>query len=381
MARDATKGGPPKIYITAEDDEFDEETLREWRAEGFDVEYIPMNGGGKPYRDRMHSLTDSRKLGEMYAIVGKVDSFCSHIKPFPKLVALVAYYPTAIPDPKTRFTPSLQVCVHLADGQGEIGVCRNPEILGIQGKRKTVRKRITPGKGIGGTGVTDYPSYVYDNVDPGFAEHDLEEYNKVAARVAFTRSLTAVRKGFKSEVELEPILEDNIEKKYRARDPSKILSTMTSIPHVSHIPTLTGGVGREDLEDFYTNFFLPPPPSLTTRLLSRTIGVDRIVDELYVTFKHDVQIDWILPGIPPTGKYVEIAMVIIVAVKGGKLESEHVYWDQASVLVQVGLLDPKVVPGNMKIKGVKRLPAAGREGARLALNEESVTMNELIPDW
>lgn len=96
-------------------------------------------------------------------------------------------------------------------------------------------------------------------------------------------------------------------------------------------------------------------------LLSRTISTSRIVDELLLSFTHTAVLPWILPNIPPTGKRVEVVVVSIVCIKGGKLESERVYWDQASVLVQVGLLDPALLPKGTK--GVKRLPVVGKEGA------------------
>ena len=157
---------------------------------------------------------------------------------------------------------------------------------------------------------------------------------------------------------------------------------MVANPYVNHIPTLTGGIGAEDLLRFYADFFIPGnPPSLCTRLLSRTIGVDRIIDEMLVTFKHTHEIPWMLPGIPATDKQVKVALVSVVCIRGGKLYHEHIYWDQASVLVQVGLLDPQLVPESMKKQGVKRLPVVGAEGAEKVVDEESVESNELIPEW
>lgn len=150
---------------------------------------------------------------------------------------------------------------------------------------------------------------------------------------------------------------------------------------VFHTPTLTGGVGAEDLESFYAEYFDPSPMMLNARLLSRTVGVDRVVDELSLSFKHKQEIDWLLPGIPPTNRQIEITIVSIVCVRGGKLVSEHVYWDQASVLVQAGLLDPKNVPQKLKKEGVERLPVIGADGARAVLKNQAKIMNGLIPDW
>lgn len=83
-----------------------------------------------------------------------------------------------------------------------------------------------------------------------------------------------------------------------------------------------------------------------------------------------------LPGVAPTNKLVEVALVAIVCIRGGKLYHEHIYWDQATVLVQVGLLDPKL-SGN----GFHRLPVVDNLGARKVLDEASAPSNELVPDW
>jgi carboxymethylenebutenolidase len=136
------------------------------------------------------------------------------------------------------------------------------------------------------------------------------------------------------------------------------LATMTEMPHVNHVPVMTGGVGREEVYAFYSQHligkFLPPDTETTT--ISRTIGIDQIVEESVARFTHSIQMDWMLPGIPPTGKRVEIAVVAIIRFQNGKIAHEHIYWDQASVLVQLGLLDGST------------LPVAGAESARKLLD-------------
>jgi hypothetical protein len=157
---------------------------------------------------------------------------------------------------------------------------------------------------------------------------------------------------------------------------------MVADPYVNHVPTMTGGIGKKDLYRFYKEFFSPSlPPSMNIRLISRTIGTDRVVDEMYVSLRHTQEIPWLLPGVPPTNKTVEIVLVSIVAIRGGKIVSENMYWDQASVLVQVGLLDPKLVPDAMKSKGLRRLPVTGAEAARKVLDVEAQPTNELISKW
>jgi hypothetical protein len=145
---------------------------------------------------------------------------------------------------------------------------------------------------------------------------------------------------------------------------------------------MTGGVGTEELTRFYSEFFLPSsPPSFHMRLVSRTIGTDRIVDELYIQFKHTVEMPWILPGVPPTNQKVEIVLVSIVGLRGGKIWHERVYWDQASVLFQVGLLDPEEVPEKFKEEGLEMLPVAGSEAARKIMEVESEDTNDMIDEW
>jgi hypothetical protein len=146
-------------------------------------------------------------------------------------------------------------------------------------------------------------------------------------------------------------------------------------PGVTYTPTISGGIGKKALRQFYEQHFIGKlPPSMRLRLLSRTTGPDRIVDELYVGFEHTQEVPWMLPGVPATNKRVEIILVSIVSLRAGRLYSEHVYWDQASVLVQVGLLDPKLLPPG--VQGVDRLPVVGREAARRILHEDTEVEQE-----
>jgi carboxymethylenebutenolidase len=115
------------------------------------------------------------------------------------------------------------------------------------------------------------------------------------------------------------------------------MRTMVAEPYVNHVPVMTGGVGGDELARFYAHHFISKcPADFKPTPISRTVGTDRLVDEMLVSFTHDVEIDWMLPGVPPTGKYVEVPTVAIVNFRGDKLYHEHIYWDQASVLVQIG---------------------------------------------
>ena len=143
-----------------------------------------------------------------------------------------------------------------------------------------------------------------------------------------------------------------------AGDLDTTMATMTEDPHLNHVPIMAGGVGREGVHAFYRDHlvgkFFPPDVKMTN--VSRTVGYDRVVEELVISFTHTTPIDWLLPGVPPTGKKVEMAVVVLVGFKDGKISHEHIYWDQAGVLVQVGLLDPV------------GLPVSGAESARKVLD-------------
>lgn len=123
------------------------------------------------------------------------------------------------------------------------------------------------------------------------------------------------------------------------------------------------------------------------RLLSRTVGVDRVVDEMLITFTHDREVPWILPGVPATGKKVEVIVVAVVNIRGQLLYHEHIHWDQASVLVQIGLLDPHLIPAGFRTvvaddrEKLRRVPALGAEAARKVVNEKDGESNLLIPGW
>jgi len=144
---------------------------------------------------------------------------------------------------------------------------------------------------------------------------------------------------------LNDLWEKHLREEFVTRDTEATLDTMVPDAYVNHVPVMTGGLGHQALRAFYSTLFIPQmPPDTETVSVSRTIGVDRIVDEMIFRFTHTIEMDWMLPGIAPTGKRVECPLVVIVHFRDGKLANEHIYWDQASVLVQLGLLDPTNLP-------------------------------------
>lgn len=131
-----------------------------------------------------------------------------------------------------------------------------------------------------------------------------------------------------------------------AGDIETTMATMTEAPHLHNVPNMMGGVGREGVRRFYSNHLVGKffPPDVEMIRVSLTVGEDQIVEELVIKFTHTVAVEWMLPNIVPTGKKVEVAFAVIVKFEGGKVAHEHIYWDQATVLVQLGLLDAKGLP-------------------------------------
>jgi len=148
-----------------------------------------------------------------------------------------------------------------------------------------------------------------------------------------------------SQEAMVDLWEQHLRDEFELRDVDKTMETMVADPHNTSIPVMTGGVGGDGVREFYTKWFISQnPPDIENTLVSRTIGTNQLVDELILKFTHTTQMDWILPGIPPTGKRVEVPLVVVVGFRDGKMAYEHIYWDQASVLVQVGLLDTDTLP-------------------------------------
>lgn len=131
-----------------------------------------------------------------------------------------------------------------------------------------------------------------------------------------------------------------------AGDLDKTLATMAPNPHLVNVPTMVGGQGPEGVRTFYAKRLIGQffPPDVKFESVSRTYSEERLVDELIISFTHTTAIDWMLPGVKPTGKRVETVFVVIVGIDAGKVSYEHILWDQANVLVQIGLLDPQGLP-------------------------------------
>ena len=171
----------------------------------------------------------------------------------------------------------------------------------------------------------------------------------------------------KPDQDFGAVFDAHVKAEFVDKDVAKTMATMVAEPYVTHVPTMTGGTGRAEVESFYRDYFVGHwPDDVEVKPLSRTVGKNWVVDELIVSFTHDRELKCYLPGIPPTGRKVILPNVVVMGFDDdGRVAYEHIYWDQASLLVQIGLLDPKT------------LPVSGAEQARRLLNPHEPA-NELI---
>jgi carboxymethylenebutenolidase len=212
----------------------------------------------------------------------------------------------------------------------------------------------------------------YPDQDHAFGRRGGQHYDAGAAELAnlrslefFGRHLTGAKMA-SAQKSLSDIWDEHVKYEFATRNTEDTLATMVADAYVNHVPVLTGGVGHEQLREFYSQRFIPQmPPDTSMTPISRTIGFDRVVDEMVFEFTHTIKMDWMLPGVEPTGRQVRIPLVVIVHFRGDKLAHEHIYWDQASVLAQLGLIE------------TARLPVAGVETAEKVL-DPSLPANELM---
>ena len=170
-----------------------------------------------------------------------------------------------------------------------------------------------------------------------------------------------------SEPDIASVFDDHVAAEFVDMDLDATMATMTADPYVNHVPVMTGGVGLEGVRQFYGDHFIGKwPRDIEITPVSRTVGENQVVDELVLAFTHDIEMPQLLPGVAPTGKHVQLAFCVVVGFRDGKVAHEHIYWDQASLLAQVGLLD------------ASKLPVTGAEQAGNVLDPRTRPLNELI---
>src|SRR5438874_3863236 len=215
--------------------------------------------------------------------------------------------------------------------------------------------------------IHDYPEQ-----DHAFGRPGGEHYAAAVAELANLRTLEFFVRNLSgaglasAQKTLSDRWDEHVKYEFATRDTEDTLETMVADAYVNHVPVLTGGVGHDELREFYSKRFIPQmPPDTSMAPVSRTIGIDRVVDEMVFEFTKPIKMDWMLPRVGPAGRHVKIPLVVIVHFRDGKLAHEHIYWDQASVLAQRGLID------------AAKLPVAGVETAEKVLNP-SLPANELM---
>lgn len=414
---------PRRLILTSDTPDFDQTIIRQFEAEGLKVKYLPFLDGGrelerarKDLEKQLNELEDDLEPGERYAVVAYRKPayllLAAHhqstttTNPLPRLCALVAYYPEPPFDSHDpQFQEYLFPCEPPSGALDGVSAYSPHSLLPLQihladGQTPTLYESYTanPDKKRHRCHVFSYPeSHV------GFAEQSEPNYDRIDAQLAWSRTLDCIKRSFApgpnwtvSDIEttwakhwhsmtqtgaptrdtMEVIVggENGIE-----APESHYCYKHTEGPTVNCVPTLIGAkrTNPSALRIFHKNTFFPSGPSSQhLRLISRTTGPDRVVDEVLLSFDHTEEVPWLLPNIPPTNRKVQIPLVLTGTFCAGKLARQQVYWDQASVLVQVGLLDPELVPGGFEVKGetrsgnqkVEKLPVCGREEAEGVLS-------------
>jgi len=209
----------------------------------------------------------------------------------------------------------------------------------------------------------------YPGCDHAFARKGSPHHEANSARLADDRTINFLVPRVGPVYDLEALWEQHLDYEFTTRDADRTMATMVAQPYVNHIPTMTGGVGHADLRRFYAEYFIGANPADTAQVtVSRTQGARQIVDEVIFSFTHDRRMEWLLPGVEPTGRKVRFGLVGIVRFRGQKICHEHIYWDQATVLAQIGLLP------------TDGLPVVGAEGAD-KITDNGIASNGLIASW
>lgn len=231
---------------------------------------------------------------------------------------------------------------------------------------------------------TNVKVHKYTNTSSYFVLPQAEDFDPGSAGVAHSRTLVFLRQVIGGPIfDIEAVWEEHTYFEFEMRSVAKTMGTMVAEPYVNHVPTMTGGVGRKNLTEFYRDHFIFSNPADTSlQLISRTVGADRVVDEFVFHMTHDKTVDWLLPGVPPTGKKLAIPMLGVINVRGDRLYHEHIWWDQATCLLQAGLIPTHISYPLPDGQQQLRLPVAGNECARLLVDETDGKSNEMFSsDW
>ncbi|KAF8665700.1 hypothetical protein AX16_000152 [Volvariella volvacea WC 439] len=344
----------------------DPEPVQKWAEEGFAVIGItPEAGGGGDAAQSLEFMTNSLTEGRKALL--KLKELDQRDR-FGVIVYDVNWFDAVVNAVKISQDP-LFACLTVYGIPQDLESLPQPQLIHIPS-----------------SGLNELPS-TPDNItfhryneatSPHFVLPQVAEYEPGSAAQAHSRTLVFLRKWLGGPIfDLEAIWEEHTYYEFALRSVAKTMATMVQEPYVNHVPTLAGGIGREALTAFYRDHFIFNNPADTKLVtVTRTVGPDRVIDEFVATLTHDKTIDWLLPSIPPTGKKLTIPAIAVVNVRGDRLYNEHIWWDQASALLQAGIL-PTHVP-HPSGQGMLRLPVAGVEAADMLLDETNGTSNEML---
>ncbi|KAK0736306.1 hypothetical protein B0T21DRAFT_288399 [Apiosordaria backusii] len=347
----------------------DPQPRKKWAEEGYTVADVRLDDVLSPQRvweirkqlvEAIGALGQAKECqGEEFVLVAFHDEFISPflveaLKDVPKIKAAIFY------GWSPSEAPPVPVLAHLPGNTG-------------------------PKRDIPGVTIHTYPSAK----DGLFALPAHPSFPASAAAVSHTRCLSFLKPKMNGPYfDLEAIWDEHTRFEFEDRSVEETMKTMVDEPYVNHVPTLTGGIGRADLTRFYRDHFIfSNPDDAKLELVSRTVGIDRVVDEFLFECTHNTTIDWLIPGIPPTGRKLSVPMTSIVNIRGDRLYHEHIAWDQGTVLRQLGLLPeylpfPYPLPGDQTLGDGGRLeyrvPVAGLETSQKMADERSCASNEML---
>ncbi|KAK2000038.1 carboxymethylenebutenolidase [Colletotrichum falcatum] len=349
------------IDLSKHDNILDPPPAQKWAEEGYAVAQIIVTHGANNITDSISSAIES--LIELDSCDDK-DKF--------GVIALFTAASQQVADALDK-RPEIKAAVFFNSGR----TLAVPTLLHLPGTQAEAQKAVCTAK-----------TYSYPAVGDFFVVPSHPNFNANAAGLAHTRTLTFLKPILGGPYfDLEAVWEEHTLFEFGERSVEKTMATMVEQPYVNHIPTLTGGVGRGHLASFYRDHFIFNNPDDTElELVSRTVGIDRVIDEFVFKCTHDRVIDWLLPGVPPTGKHLSIPFTSVVNVRGDHLHHEHIAWDQATALRQLGLL-PEYLPFPYQINGSGpatgkkfefRLPVSGVESAHKLVDESAVESNAMF---
>ncbi|KAG9570211.1 NTF2-like protein, partial [Aureobasidium melanogenum] len=349
---------------TASTDSIDPPPLQKWAEESFVVAQVDLNKLQKSFED---SLSDT------ISFIENLPSFDGNEK-----FGLIAYLSSWTAKVSHALEATREIASIVVYGSSEVE-CTKPTLFHRPGNPPMPIRKDASKKN---------KTYYYPNVEPFFVLPAHKSFHASSASVSHTRTLSFLKPILGGPYfDLEEIWEEHCLYEFGERAVEKTMSTMVQEPYVNHIPTLTGGIGRARLTDFYRDHFIFNNPEDTAlELVSRTVGIDRVIDEFIFSFTHDREIDWLLPGVPPTGTKCRLPFTSIVNIRGDRLYHEHIAWDQATALVQLGLL-PEYLPFSYPIEGKTappgkhfeyRVPAAGVDTAQKLVDESAVESNQML---